>query len=1078
MSGLGIDAKLEELCEALVFIEPEDSASLEDFSAQLLDLLAHIQHEMHSVARSAISAAGEIVQKLIAGDSDDPATSLQILADTISALQGIFRDGRSPDSVEFPGALGLESGSTSLGTGTGLKIDAIILQEFLSHQGHVMHDLESLLLHLEEHQDVESYDSARRLLHTLKGEAGLLGLGDVELLCHAAEDAMEDYSISQMIDPLLAVKDWLDSALVAYAHGDEPDEDVSEALQTLFAAGKTSKSPEPPEPQAKGTAPSTPGGTKPVLDADHPLVDVIDESMISDFLARQPLVLAEFERLILALENATNQDELAELKRLVHTLKGESSLLGFTGVERICHALEDALVTCPVSALIDAMLQANDWVSRLFAAHAGKGEMPGPYEEILRALAQVSGTDAGQRADDSKNASDSPTEPHIIEDQHKPAITRFVSEISDQLEVADGHILEINTDSENTDALDAALDIFKSIKERARPLGLSEIDILADEIETMLTQARNQELALTGFTLDIVLEACDLMGQLVDALRTSLSSGNPLPPAPELPELVARMRVTEYASPDSDLIRVEEQSNTYETDRRLGDILVESGIVTAEDVTAALARQRAEDEPSENSQKETLAGQGGRPLDGSNPKHRKLGEILVESGATSAKEVIHSLRAQKKTSKTKVRVKESVKVDAERLNLLVDMIGELVIAESMFSMSPQLREGASPELLRQLSQLDKITRELQEIGTTLRLVPIRATFQKMARLVRDLSKKSGKPVQFVMKGEDTELDKTLVDCIGDPLVHLIRNAMDHGLEANPEDRIAAGKPASGTVELRAFHRGGNIHIEIQDDGRGLDYEAILKKARGAGLVGDSDSPSERELQNLIFEPGFSTAKNVTAVSGRGVGMDVVRRSIRDLRGTIEIISNPGEGTTFSIRLPLTLAIIDGMVVRCRSERFILPTLAVKRLIRPKDSDYSSIFEKEEVLNVEGNLVPLTYLHKIFTLNGATESTSDSGDEEVVVVLEHDNQLMALKVDEVLGQQQTVIKPLGRVFEFSRGIAGGAIMPDGRVGLILDIGGLIALAQGSDHETSAATGQNGIPGPEHFATQAIGEIVQN
>ena len=414
-----------------------------------------------------------------------------------------------------------------------------------------------------------------------------------------------------------------------------------------------------------------------------------------------------------------------------------------------------------------------------------------------------------------------------------------------------------------------------------------------------------------------------------------------------------------------------------------------------------------------------------------------------------------------------MRIKESIKVDADRLNTLIDMIGELVIAESMFSLSPQLRKMASPEILSQLGQLDKITRELQQIGTTLRLVPIRATFQKMARLVRDLSKKSGKQVKFVMKGEDTELDKTLVDRISDPLVHLVRNAMDHGIEASPEERTAAGKSALGVVELRAFHRGGSIHIEVQDDGRGLDYEVILKKAREAGLVGDSESLTEREIQNLLFEPGFSTAKNVTSVSGRGVGMDVVRRSIRDLRGTIEIISVPGKGTTFSIRLPLTLAIIDGMVIRCRSERFILPTLAVKRLIRPKDSDYSSIFDQEKVLNIEGNLVPLARLHKLFPRNGSRKEESGTSEDKVIVVLEHDNQLLALEVDEILGQQQTVIKPLGNAFEFAPCIAGGAIMPDGTVGLILDVGGLIALVGNPGGKTSQAT--NGKENPDMGST---------
>ncbi len=312
-----------------------------------------------------------------------------------------------------------------------------------------------------------------------------------------------------------------------------------------------------------------------------------------------------------------------------------------------------------------------------------------------------------------------------------------------------------------------------------------------------------------------------------------------------------------------------------------------------------------------------------------------------------------------------IMVKEAVKVDADRLDRLVDAIGELVIAESMVSESLQERAAADGEMARQLGLLDKITRELQEMATSLRMVPIKATFQKMARLARDLSVKAGKPVEFVVSGEDTELDKTVVDRIGDPLVHMVRNAVDHGLEASVEARRLAGKPDKGRVDLRAYHRGGNIYVEISDDGRGLDRAAILAKGIERGLVREGETLSDREIYNLIFQPGFSTAKKITEVSGRGVGMDVVRRSIEALRGTVEIRSEAGRGSTFSIRLPLTLAIIDGMIVRVGRERYIVPTLSIIRTVQPAPGDVVSVLGRGEMLAMGGKLLPLHRLDRLY-----------------------------------------------------------------------------------------------------------------
>ncbi len=382
-----------------------------------------------------------------------------------------------------------------------------------------------------------------------------------------------------------------------------------------------------------------------------------------------------------------------------------------------------------------------------------------------------------------------------------------------------------------------------------------------------------------------------------------------------------------------------------------------------------------------------------------------------------------------------------VKVDTVKLDSLIDLVGELVIAESMVVQDRELKQVPSRSLSRNLAQLHRITSELQRTAMSLRMVPIRATFQKMNRLVRDLAGKQQKKVQLVLSGEDTELDRNIVEEISDPLIHMIRNAVDHGVEL-PDVRSAHGKIATGRIHLRAFHRGGNIVIQIQDDGNGLNKERLLAKARDKGLVKPEEQLSDPEIYNLIFAPGFSTADQVTEISGRGVGMDVVRRNIEKLRGKVEIETVLGQGTTFTIYLPLTLAIIDGMIVGVSEERYIIPTLSVRESFRPKREMISTVQARGELVNVRGRLSPLLRLHQFFQRPAKVLDPT----EGIVVVVESGSQTRCLLVDELIGKQEVVIKSLGGALKKNPSLAGGAVLGDGRVGLILNVDALVRLDQ--------------------------------
>jgi two-component system, chemotaxis family, sensor kinase CheA len=375
----------------------------------------------------------------------------------------------------------------------------------------------------------------------------------------------------------------------------------------------------------------------------------------------------------------------------------------------------------------------------------------------------------------------------------------------------------------------------------------------------------------------------------------------------------------------------------------------------------------------------------------------------------------------------------AVKVDTGKLDALVDMAGELVIAESLVRHDEDLSSVKSQRLQRKIAQLARITAELQKTAMAMRLVPVGPLFRRMARLVRDLARQFGKRVELEIAGADIELDRTIVEELADPLMHMVRNALDHGIE-EPEERERNGKPATARVVLSGRHQAGQVVIEIADDGRGLDRERIVKKAIERSLIVSADGMSDNEIFNLIFQPGFSTAAEVTNVSGRGVGMDVVRRHVERLRGRIDIRSTPGQGATFTVKLPLTLAIIDGLVVGVGRERYIVPLFAVREMFRPAEDIVWTVRQRCEMALVRGALLPVLRLHRRFGLTPLSEDPRQG----VLVVAEVEGQRFCLLVDELIGKQEVVIKSLGEVFAGVAGIAGGAIMGDGRVGLILDL----------------------------------------
>jgi two-component system chemotaxis sensor kinase CheA len=385
----------------------------------------------------------------------------------------------------------------------------------------------------------------------------------------------------------------------------------------------------------------------------------------------------------------------------------------------------------------------------------------------------------------------------------------------------------------------------------------------------------------------------------------------------------------------------------------------------------------------------------------------------------------------------------SIRVSTEKVDKLVDLVGELVIAQSMASaILPNFTASRLNELKEALSEIDRHTRELQERVMAVRMLPISTVFGRLPRLVRDLAAATGKQLELEISGEDTELDKAIVERIVDPLTHLIRNAADHGIES-AEERRKAGKRPQGVIQAKAFHEGGNIVVEVSDDGRGLDLERIRQKGIARGLIGPHDELNEQQLHSLIFHPGFSTADSVTGISGRGVGMDVVRQNVEALGGSISLSSVLGKGSSFRIRLPLTLAIMDGLSVRVGAETFLAPLVSVVETIQPAPSQLKTVAGEGELVLVRQEPIPLVRLNRLFRIDGAVDDPSLG----LVVLAEIDGRRMALLVDELLGQQQVVIKSIETHYRKVEGILGATILGNGRVALILDLSGVWKLAGG-------------------------------
>ncbi|WP_235011308.1 chemotaxis protein CheA [Bryocella elongata] len=619
----------------------------------------------------------------------------------------------------------------------------------------------------------------------------------------------------------------------------------------------------------------------------------------------------------------------------------------------------------------------------------------------------------------------------------------FVLEAEEHLTSIEERILQLEKDPSLTEAIHAVFRSFHSIKGLAGFLGLDGVQAVAHEVETLLDHARNARVSVDSAIVDLVLEAAEYLKDEVAAVQARLSGSLP-PVIRNNVSLLASVRsvneevqsgrravATAAAAEAATVVAVvapvaEPVAPVVDTAVTTADVS-ESSFHEEEEVVAFTLDQEEEDQAAATA----IAAQPAVPV-----------EVVKAAPAPVAvvaapKAVPAPAPSQQEPMRVEV-ASTSVRVETSKLDRLMDMVGEMVIAQSILMNLSRASANVETRMAGELAQLARITTEVQRCAMSMRMMPIGPLFQKNAKMVRDLSRRNGKKVNLELAGESTELDKTIAEELADPLLHMIRNALDHGIEP-PQERLAVGKSEMATLKISAEHEAGQIVVSISDDGRGLNPDKIRNKALERGLIDENQHLSEQEIFHLIFAPGFSTAEKITDISGRGVGMDVVRQHVEHLRGRILIESELGKGTTFYIHLPLTLAIIEGLVIVVGDHRYIIPLFSVREMCRPTEDMLFTVQGQDEMILMRGSLLPLVRLHRRFYIEPKSETITDG----LLVVCEFAGKRFCLFVDDLLGRQEVVIKSLDEAFKSVRGLAGSAILGDGRIGLILDVAGIFS-----------------------------------
>jgi len=734
-----------------------------------------------------------------------------------------------------------------------------------------------------------------------------------------------------------------------------------------------------------------------------------DREILVEFINESSEALEKTEVTLLKLEDGLSQSDnidpkiIDDIFRTFHSIKGSAGFIGLQITNAITHVAENLLdlirkgKTVLSKSHIDIFLELCD-VLQMMLEHIQstftEDGFKGGLDDLKSRLKKMVDGDKPEKRKKSepvketkKPKSEESTPNMAAQDAFltPEMIQQFISETQELIDSLEQDLLELEKNPDAKELTESAFRSLHSIKGNSGLFNYRDIQQVCHKAESFLDTVRAGEVEASSKQISLILQVLDFISKAVG----NLADGRQ-------PLIAGKVGLLDLMD---DMFGIEKEEELEEADKK--------------DETA-----------EEEKQEET--------------EHKE-----------SKNEVVPKLEKPQKqenqaeiSSIQKPKTSEVIRVDVNKLNQLMDLVGEIVVAESMVSQNPALADSHIEELEKSLVNLQKNVRDLQELATAMRMIPLSGLFSKMKRLVRDISGKSNKKVDLEITGGETEVDRSVLESISDPLVHILRNSIDHGIEPT-EDRKAKGKRLAGKVVLNAKRVGGEIWIEIIDDGAGLNKDKIKKKAIEKGLLNDTDEdiPDEKIYQ-MIFTAGFSTAAKVTNISGRGVGMDVVRRNIEKIRGRIDVSSKIDEGTTIILKIPLTTAIIDGMLMRVGNSVYAIPTLDIKESLQVNDENVVELVDGQEVINIREVLIPVLRLDELHNIENGRKSLADG----IVVVAENAGKLVGFLVDDIIGQQQLVIKNLSDYVGNIRGVSGCSVLGDGSICLILDLGNMVKLAQ--------------------------------
>ncbi len=799
-------------------------------------------------------------------------------------------------------------------------------------------------------------------------------------------------------------------------------------------------------------------------------LDQESQEMLNNFVSEALDSLDTNEPLVEELRNEDNAEFVNAIFRVFHTLKGLSGFFDMQVIHHVTHEAETLLdlmrkvnrvqdedsisliYSCfdflralldKVSAEFtdvsghdeaeDLILLIKNEIEKVKAGNAAGSnqlseedffnfeDVPEETSEAASAVQTDSSNpeDAFMFADDNDDSESGGLESLVSDEM----LGQYLSDAFDLLDTCENNLMKLETEPDNKPLAGETFGAIHSLKGNSGFMGFSDIEELSSEMETILDSVRSGDLDIDETIISILLSNVEAIrsklkamaenGSSVSASETSSSENEPISEDDffNIPDDTVSKEIAAEENAEPEIEEYEES---------LDDFFIAA---QNDNNTQEVSHQQEE-------QKEKM-----KPTASKNDAPAKPEKMVVAEKPKPAP-------PQAASSPRLTMQKKDIRVETSKIDKLFDLVGELITIESMVTNNPDLKGMDLPNFAKSANMLNKITREIQEVTMSVRMMPLEGLFNKMKRLVRDVSIKMNKKVDFVISGQETEMDKNVIDEIADPLVHILRNAIDHGVES-PQDRAAAGKSETGNVSLKAKYEGNEILIVIEDDGAGINRERVLQKAEEKGLLSvPPETMTDREVFMLVFEPGFSTAKQVTDISGRGVGMDVVKKNIEKLRGSIDVESKYGKGSKFTLRIPLTLAILDAMLIRIGASIFALPILSVSESFRTELSTISETMDGLEMVKIREEIIPVVRLHELYK----KDPDSKNIDNGVLIIAESRDRKLALFADEIVGQQQAVIKGFSQYIGKVPGITGCMILGDGGIGLIIDIEGLFDMAE--------------------------------